>query len=74
MSEKRITKKDLEDALDEVIAERSRLRADNAMLVEALEEVIDAVNRDIIRVRPSDRKEFLESLTIWNRILAKVKK
>lgn len=46
MSEKRITKKDLEDALDEVIAERSRLRADNAMLVEALEFYVSRSRKD----------------------------
>ena len=38
--------------------------------VEALRLAVDLVNRDVIRVRPSDRDELINALTLWNEIIA----
>lgn len=46
-------------------AERDALAADNARLVAALHLAVDLVERDVIRVRPSDRDELMAALAIW---------
>lgn len=44
-----------------------------AELAESLELAVDLVDRDVIRVRPSDKGELIEALTTWNTALTKYK-
>jgi hypothetical protein len=39
-------------------------------VVTALRLAVDMVERDVIRVRPSDRDELLSALSVWNAALA----
>lgn len=42
-------------------------------MYEALASAIDLVERDVIRVRPSEREELMSALEAWNTALAKAR-
>lgn len=48
--------------------------SDVSSLVEALERAVRLVERDVIRVRPSDREELMDALAQWNEALAQAKR
>jgi hypothetical protein len=70
------------DSLDRFGKAKARTRARQALIVaapspspapgvvEALRLAVDLVERDVIRVRPSDREELMSALSVWNAALA----
>ena len=52
-----------------LLSERAELLATVERMRGALELAVDLVDRDVIRVRPSERSELLDALGKWNAAL-----